>query len=148
MKKILIFTVSVFLFLLVGTHLSGQIVNAEYFWDTDPGLGLGSVLNASDGALDEAIEELLKDPTAIPGTAGIHTFNIRIRDGNGNWGPVFSSIVSVEDIIPANDKKIIQAEYFWDTDPGQGTATQILALDGALDEALEIVFNGNVSQPS
>lgn len=145
MKNKLIYCLFIFLFAAITSN--SQIVQAEYFWDTDPGIGLGTVINAADGNLDEAIELLLSDPTIVP-SVGLHKFCVRIKDNNGNWSPVFSSVLSVESISRADDKQIIQAEYFWDTDPGNGLGTPILAMDGNLDEALEIILNAGVSQPA
>ena len=33
---------------------------------------------------------------------------------------------------------ITGAEYFWDTDPGEGSATAMVASDGTFDEAIEV----------
>ncbi len=138
--------IALLLLLIVSLSVNAQIIDAEYFWDTDPGEGSGISIGAADGALDEAIEVLLNDPTNVP-AEGIHSFNIRIKDNNNNWGPVFSSVISVENIYVIPDKKILQAEYFWDTDPGIGMGTTILALDGNLDETTETLFNGGISTP-
>ncbi|PKP00995.1 MAG: hypothetical protein CVU11_16500, partial [Bacteroidetes bacterium HGW-Bacteroidetes-6] len=105
------------LLFLSGLRVSAQIATAEYFWDTDPGIGLATPIYAADGNLDEAIETLLSSGVNQP-AVGMHTFNIRVKDSGNFWGPVFTSVINVESTISATDKKIIQAEYFWDTDPG------------------------------
>jgi len=134
------------LLFLSGLRVSAQIATAEYFWDTDPGIGLATPIYAADGNLDEAIETLLSSGVNQP-AVGMHTFNIRVKDSGNFWGPVFTSVINVESTISATDKKIIQAEYFWDTDPGNGNGTTILALDGNLDEAIETLFSSSVNQP-
>ena len=68
-----------FVTLFVSPFVVGQQVTvAEYFWDTDPGLGNGTVILAEDGALDEAVEKLFTNSASFP-TAGLHTFNIRVK---------------------------------------------------------------------
>ncbi|MPM03297.1 hypothetical protein SDC9_49562 [bioreactor metagenome] len=133
--------------ILSGLHVSAQIAAAEYFWDTDPGNGLATPIYASDGNLDEAIETLLSSGVNQP-AVGVHTFNIRVKDSGNFWGPVFTSVINIENTITSTDKKVIQAEYFWDTDPGNGNGTTILALDGNLNEAIETIFSSGVNQPA
>ena len=43
--------------------------------------------------------------------------------------------------IVSPDYSISAGEYFWDTDPGQGNANTLLAVDGNWDESLESVFS-------
>ncbi|NVK64804.1 MAG: T9SS type A sorting domain-containing protein [Flavobacteriales bacterium] len=125
-----------------------QVVQAEYFWDTDPGVGLATPILALDGNLDEAIEALFDNASSLP-AAGLHKFNIRVKGFDNTWSNVFSHTVNIFNAtVVSRDVKVVQAEYFWDTDPGQGNATTILALDGNLDEAIESLFNSAVSVPT
>ncbi len=131
--------------------IAPKVVQAEYFWDNDPGQGSATQLVAEDGKLDEAVENIFKNEIAVPET-GLHRFNIRVKNGEGQWGPAFSSVVSIETIDTTTQAnvitpKVVQAEYFWDNDPGEGSATPLLALDGALDEAVEQVFINNANTP-
>jgi len=123
-----------------------RITLAEYFWDTDPGEGSATVMVAFDGAFDEALETALKNPLTTPATGGLHLFNVRVKDENGFWGPVFKRTVAIED-APRNIK-ITLAEYFWDTDPGEGSATAMVAFDGAFDEALETALKNPLTTPA
>lgn len=43
--------------------------------------------------------------------------------------------------------QIQQAEYFWDTDPGQGYGNPITASDGNLDHAIEELFASGIQVP-
>jgi hypothetical protein len=125
-----------------------KVIQAEYFWDTDPGVGIATTILALDGNLDEAIEDLFNGSLASP-PAGLHTFNIRVKGQDNGWSNIFSYVVNVGNTtLITQDLKVIQAEYFWDTDPGQGVGTTILALDGNLDEAVEDLFNGSLASPS
>ena len=123
-----------------------RITLAEYFWDTDPGEGSATAMVAFDGAFDEALETALKNPLTTPATGGLHLFNVRVKDENGFWGPVFKRTVAIED-APRNIK-ITLAEYFWDTDPGEGSATAMVAFDGAFDEALETALKNPLTTPA
>ena len=53
-------------------------------------------------------------------TQGIHVLSIRLKDENGAWGNTFSKSIMVNPALSTRDIQIQQAEYFWDTDPGQG----------------------------
>ncbi|MFN8323032.1 MAG: T9SS type A sorting domain-containing protein [Chitinophagales bacterium] len=121
---------------------------AEYFWDTDPGYGSGTALIAFDGNFNEALEQVFKNTTSLP-AAGMHLFNIRVRDSENNWGPLFKKAVQLEDIaVTQRLLSVKAAEYFWDTDPGYGSATALLAFDGNFNEALENVFTNNATLPA
>ncbi|MBL4818087.1 MAG: hypothetical protein JKY15_02480, partial [Deltaproteobacteria bacterium] len=126
-----------------------KVTQAEYFWDTDPGQGLGTALAALDGTLDEAVEIVMKNSMSLP-SSGIHKFSVRVKSADDAWGPVFSSIINVEDSLSSavRNIKVMQAEYFWDTDPGVGLGNTLLAIDGNLDEAFESVFNDTLNLPA
>ena len=129
--------VSLFVFNSVSVLAQGQVSSAEYFWDTDPGNGNGISMVAFDGNFDEAIETALKNSITTPTQGGVHLFQVRVKDENGNWGPTFKRAIAIED--SPRDMKITQAEYFWGlTDPGAGNGTPMVAFDGAFDEAVEI----------
>lgn len=115
-----------------------EIAEAEYFWDVDPGPGNGSPLLAFDGNFDEALEQSLASPS-LPASSGLHSFNTRLRDASGQWGPVFTTILSLEDTIAASSRGVVAGEAFWDNDPGPGNGLPLLVLDGNFDEALEAV---------
>ncbi|MCP4123138.1 MAG: T9SS type A sorting domain-containing protein [Bacteroidetes bacterium] len=127
-----------------------QLVTAEYFWDTDPGVGNGTALLATDGNIDEVVENLLNSGLNVPAPLGAHLFNVRIKNFDGDWSPVFRTLVNTynptaTDSLPTI--KVAQAEYFWDTDPGEGAGNPLLAFDGAFDEAVEALFKNGLSVP-
>ncbi len=125
-----------------------QITNAEYFWDTDPGQGNGTAILALDGAMDEAIEQVLSDSVNLP-SVGIHSFNLRVLGLNGTWSNLFTHVINVKNnTLTTRIAQVTQAEYYWDTDPGQGLATSILAQDGGFNEIIEQLFADSVSLPS
>lgn len=90
----------------------------EYFIDTDPGFG-----NATDVSITPGnnISNLVipVDVTAL--SKGFHTIYLRSKDDAGNWS-LTNRWVFVKDFAPTNVNK---AEYFVDTDPGFGNATDV-----------------------
>lgn len=108
-----------------GFYISGSVTNApsiagaEYFFDTDPGAGGGTPLtipsgNQSNFSVNLSIAAL---------TPGFHFLTIRIKDSAGRWGQFETRGFYVYPIDPAAGD-IDAAEYFIDTDPGQGLALQ------------------------
>ena len=122
-----------------------KITTAEFFWDTDPGQGAGTTLLAFDGNYNACLEALLATNVSVPGTFGMHSMNIRVKDENSQWGPVYKRAVYLQE--PLRDIKISSAEFFWDTDPGEGSATPLLAFDGNYNDAIESLIKSNVTMP-
>ena len=78
------------------------ITQAEYFWDNDPGQGNGFPLIAFDGALNEAVENLVGPDLELVG--GVSVFNLRVRDIDGSWSPTFKRVVSLEAAYGCTDE--------------------------------------------
>lgn len=140
-KKILISIFSLFVFLFQAQI---KVNNAEYYWDTDPGEGNAIALTAADGNFDNVIEDILQHTSSIPSTNGFHTFGIRFKDSQENWGPVFKNIIHTGNIPVTETSTLTKGEYFWDTDPGEGNATALTALDGNFDNMIENVLQNNI----
>ena len=134
---------------LTAAFCTGQVslTQAEYFWDTDPGLGLATAVQATDGSFNSAFEQLTKTGITAP-SIGLHKFCIRVKDNTGQWGPVFINIINVEQPTTTPLMSISQAEYFWDTDPGLGLATAVLATDGSFNSAFEQLSKNGIALPS
>lgn len=132
------------------TQAQVRLTQAEYFWDTDPGQGNAIALSAANGNFNSALESLLNNVAGFPVMAGLHTFNIRIKDSQNQWGPVFRKIVTVDPALTNGLCVLSQAEYFWDNDPGQGNANTLLAFDGNFNSALETIVQAGlpIVQPS
>lgn len=123
-----------------------SVTQAEYFWDTDPGVGMATAVQAADGNFNSAFEQLTRTGIALP-SAGLHKFGIRVKDNTGQWGPVFMNIVEVQQGGSAI-MALAQAEYFWDTDPGLGLGTPVLATDGNFNSAFEQLTKTGIALPS
>ncbi|MES2772866.1 MAG: LamG domain-containing protein [Bacteroidota bacterium] len=104
-----------------------NIVKAEYFFDTDPGFG-----NAIDaGAVNAATINLNLTPGISSLSAGLHTFFIRSKDANGKWSHSIPQKFYYEPAFSNPVQNIVKAEYFFDTDPGFGNATDAGAVHAA-----------------
>lgn len=124
-----------------------SLSQAEYFWDTDPGEGNATAITATDGNFNSAFEKIAIYGLGAPST-GLHKFCVRIKDSQGVWSPVFTNAVRVEPSNTPLPLSLTQAEYFWDTDPGEGNATTLLATDGNLNSAFEKVAVYGLDAPS
>lgn len=100
MKKF-IYTIAAFLTIGLCSAQS-TILQAEYFWDTDPGAGLATPVLATDGTFNSAFEQLTKTGITLP-SLGLHVFNIRIKDNGNGWGPVFKNVISVQTNLATAD---------------------------------------------
>jgi hypothetical protein len=119
-----------------NTPVPLSLTQAEYFWDADPGEGNAIPLLADDQNFDSAYEKAMVYGLNAPGI-GLHKFSIRVKDNQGVWGPAFTNIVAVEATTAPTPVTLTQAEYFWDTDPGEGNATPLLAADQNFNSAFE-----------
>ncbi|MBS1775914.1 MAG: T9SS type A sorting domain-containing protein, partial [Bacteroidetes bacterium] len=122
-----------------------NIIAAEYFIDTDPGQGNGTSISITPGV------NLSNQTVAINTTGlvvGIHRVYLRTKSGEGNW-----SITNVKDFTvsldqayptaPVAPQNIIAAEYFIDTDPGQGNGTSISITPGVNLSNQTVAINTN-----
>ena len=105
----------------------GNIIKAEYFFDTDPGFGNGVNIPVT-AATD------LSNIAATINTAGLsngtHRIYLRTLNAEGKWsiGQLREFVYDADPVyppIPAPAGNITVAEYFFDTDPGFGNGTPI-----------------------
>lgn len=109
-----------------------NIIAAEYFIDTDPGIGQGIDILITPGTN-------LNDVTTAINTNGLstgtHRLYLRTRSNEGHWSITYVKefIVNFDPsypITPAAPQNIIAAEYFIDTDPGPGSGNAIPVTPG------------------
>lgn len=102
-----------------------RINKLEYFFDTDPGVGLGTnvPVTASTDISNLAV------PVSISSlSGGFHMLYIRSRDSLGRWSITNNSnflkyqaqTAALGPVVPVN-----KIEYFFDTDPGFGLGTNV-----------------------
>ena len=128
-----------------------KLIQGEYFWDGDPGLGNGTALLAADGNFDQALEQLFQTGINVSSlNSGAHSFSVRIKGSDGTWSNAFRQTIYIDGPFVAITRpfKLIQAEYFWDGDPGPGNGTALLAADGNFDQALEQLFQNGIDVSS
>ena len=109
---------------------------AEYYFDTDPGEGNATPMLALDGDFDRALEQALA--SANLNDQGSHVLGVRVRGADNGWSATFRSVVHVGPELIARAIRVQQGEFFFDSDPGEGNGTPLLAFDGNWNDAIEI----------
>jgi hypothetical protein len=113
MKKIIVLLLACSTYVVAPAQ---NIVAAEYFIDTDPGVGSGvTIAVPSPGT---TVNLTASVPTTAL-SAGFHTVAIRTRDANGVWS-LFETRSFYISTTTTDVGIITEAEYFIDTDPGRG----------------------------
>ncbi len=132
MKKIFLIGM---LFASLWSYAQSNIVAAEYFFDSDPGVGAATALPAFTASPNLDVTFL----AASSGLSqGMHILGMRVRDNNNLWSiPMFLPVY-----ILVNNPDISGAEYFFDADPGSGNATAITVTTGA---TIDLTFAANSS---
>ncbi|MBI4645982.1 MAG: T9SS type A sorting domain-containing protein [Bacteroidia bacterium] len=112
------------------TTTQPQLSNAEYFFDSDPGVGNGAALTVTAG--DSVNETANISMTGL--SVGYHYLFVRVLDDSAQWSIYRKHKVYVYDTtytdMTVTQPQIIDAEYFYDTDPGVGNGTGISLTPG------------------
>lgn len=121
---------------------AGNMVQLEYFINTDPGIGNGTPIVVPVPQPDVNNAAFSIPTAALP--QGYYRFYLRSRDANGQWSHTgnafFSNVVApIYPTAPPAPLNIVQLEYAIDTNPPFGNGTDIPITPG-LDLA-----NQNVS---
>lgn len=90
-----------------------DVASAEWFVDIDPGYGKGTGVNMSAG------NNVLTISTKGM-TTGMHLLGVRSCSKSGQWSPTITSTLYI-----AEPLDVAKAEWFVDTDPGEGRANSI-----------------------
>jgi len=123
MKSIL----SLFALLLFGTLFSQtNITQAEYFIDTDPGFGNANAISVTVGTTLSLTNFTIATQNL---SEGIHFLYVRCKDANNNWSVPVRRVLYTNPNLNA-PSSIIEAEYFFDNDPGFGNANSITVTAG------------------
>ncbi|MDO7173630.1 T9SS type A sorting domain-containing protein [Mariniflexile sp. AS56] len=135
MKQVLIYT-CILLFSFYGT--AQTISSAEYFFNTDPGVGNGVILavNSNTGQL---IQTFSIPITSL--TDGFNSLYVRTFNSSGKWSLYDRERFYIKRFITTN---ITSAEYFYNTDPGigNGTALTVNSNTGQLTQTYSIPITG------
>jgi len=99
-----------------------QLKKAEYFFDTDPGIGKGvqfALPNARN--IDSTLNF---NVSALPN--GLHSVYVRAQDTSGKWSVGYNaSFIKSAGGAVASINYVTRVEYFFDADPGFGKGTEI-----------------------
>lgn len=88
----------------------------EYFWDTDPGVGKGKVLEKYSGT--EALIETTLDVSKL--SVGVHQLGLRVLNDKN-----FSATYYRSFYVPPQTEAITRIEYAWDEAPALGEGTPL-----------------------
>lgn len=93
----------------------------EYFWDTDPGVGKGQLLQTFTGTAATITTEL--DVSTL--SVGIHQLGLRVLNDT-----YFSATYYRMFYIPAEEEQMTRLEYGWDKAPVLGEGTPLAFTPG------------------
>jgi hypothetical protein len=116
-------------FVVQPVSTTQNIVSMEYYWDTDPGEGNGLAFPLPSGVTDSVNLNAVINSNGL--SPGLHQLYVRSKKSDGFWG--IPSAVNISVKVPDLDRKIIAAEYFWDSDPGEGNGTMLSGNFGIAD---------------
>lgn len=119
--------------------MADDITDLEYFFDIDPGFGLGTQIPVVDDIITNTTFDI--DISGL--SPGYHKVYFRSKDENDRWtlNYVQNLVKVVEDPI-APSTNVIAMEYFFDTDPGFGNGISIPLIS---DTITNTVFDIDVS---
>ncbi|WP_165372321.1 hypothetical protein, partial [Emticicia agri] len=110
----------------VVTPPVASIVKAEYFINTDPGIGLGTNIVIPSGQTTLSNINFTIPSGSLP--AGTNYLYVRTKDENGKWSePLMRQL---NNVVNPPVTSIVKAEYFINTDPGIGLGTNIVIPSG------------------
>ena len=131
---------------LLNVHQPAGILETEWFVDTDPGVGSGTPLLATDGWFDQQSERITTSFSVSGLSLGAHTLYLRARNTNGIWGP--ARAISIEVIAPVT---VAAAECgiggTSDLEPTFGTYA-MQAVDFSFNSTVEQVRKNGAAAPS
>ena len=128
--------------LMVRVLFSQNIVQLEYFMDTDPGFGQGTQVTITPDSLIDLTFHV--DLSSV--ADGFHYLFTRTKYAGGQWSHTYfrpflkttMDTTTIVTIIP----NIVQLEYFIDTDSGYGQGTQVTL---TADTLIDLTFNADLS---
>ncbi|MGP8217580.1 MAG: T9SS type A sorting domain-containing protein [Bacteroidia bacterium] len=95
------------------------VVSGEYFFDTDPGEGIGNPISFSTSTDSVTVNQSISISSL---SSGFHVIGVRVKDSAGHWS-FYQAMPFYIDGPSTPEGSIISAEYFYDKDPGQGKGT-------------------------
>ncbi len=107
----------------------------EYFINEDPGVSLGTPVEVSDASEVELMQQITTENLS----AGLHTLYLRAKSTDGVWGIPINKIIFVDQSADTVSL-VVSAEYFFNEDPGVGSATPLDLNDAQdLEEVVTLI---------
>jgi len=125
---------------LYNSTIAQNIIGAEYFIDSDPGVGMGSYIPIASAAnVDMPITIGLNNVTA-----GAHKLGWRVKNNLGKWSHYESRLFYVFPIQNnVVEPQIVSGEWFVDTDPGISNGTSFSVEAGTnIDITMDLTLLG------
>ena len=124
----------------------GQTISsAEFFIDTDPGLGLAEPFEVSPGD-SSAVWSALNLGDLPPGP---HDVCVRFRDDDGSWGSSYCESIFVSRPFDNGEHAVLSlAEFYVDEDPGVGQGEPFGSVEGDFSEVWSALNLGDLSPGS
>lgn len=136
-------------FILISTCLAASfyvqaqtITELEYFFNTDPGVGMGVEIPVSEIGDDLEVTASINTEGL---SLGMHTLFIRVKNDSGEWGLPIKKLIFVDRIDSNEEQQVTGFEYFFDTDPGVGNG---IPLEVASDNDAELMASLDASELS
>ena len=106
-------------FVVDAVSTPANIVEAEYYYDIDPGYGEGNSITITPAT--EITPSFLADISGL--SIGLHVLFVRTRDAGGRWSLTMTRPFVKDSTGSVGN--ITAVEYFIDADPGYGSGTQL-----------------------
>ncbi len=127
----------------VNSSAIATVNAAEYYFDTDPGIGKGTSINIAPST--SLVNVDFNAPVSTLAT-GFHRLYLRTRDSFGRWSLTQSLVVFKPEVNNTLTPKIKTAEYYFDTDPGFGNGNPISFTSS--ENLVNVSFNASISSLS
>ncbi len=101
-----------------------DVDSLEYFFDVDPGIGNGTIIDGFPASNTVSLVETLN---ASGLSLGFHSLGMRAKAVGGAWGLTETRLIFVDPSTSGGIIDVDQIEYFLDNDPGVGAATPVTA---------------------
>ena len=117
------------------------LIDAEYFMGADPGPGNGNPILITYAEMINSYFNI--DMAGVP--PGYHDMFFRVKEESGLWGHAKRLQVNVPEEVPVvqDTALLVEAEYFYDSDPGVLMGTDIPGIPIA--PSVDFNFNADVS---
>ena len=120
-----------------GSSIS-NVDQIEYYFDNDPGVGsASSIATFSPGTSVSIVESINSDTLSV----GFHILGMRARSEGGAWGSTETRLIFIDQTDAASIVNVEQIEYFFDHDPGVGSASLLTSFSPT--NALSIIESLN-----